>query len=55
MIDILKNRFLENPVRHRDLTWEDVEIRLRGNLKALDVLRRMEEDAEAYAMTMRRS
>ena len=43
MIDVLKNRFLENPVRHRDLTWEDVEICLRENHKALDVLRRMEE------------
>ncbi len=43
MIDVLKNRFLENPVRHMGITWEDVEIRLRGNQKALAVLRRMEE------------
>ena len=43
MIDILKNRFLANPIRHRNVTWEDVEMRLRVNPKTLDILRRMEE------------
>lgn len=43
MIDVLKHRFLENPMRHRDMTWEDVEKRLRVNQKALAILERMEE------------
>ena len=43
MLEILKNRFLANPMRHKDVTWEEVERRLCENRKALDILRRMEE------------
>lgn len=43
MLTILKNRFYENMARHPELSWEDVEERLRGNEKALAALRRMEE------------
>ena len=43
MIDILKNRFNENRMRHPHLEWEFVEERLSENKEALEVLRRMEE------------
>ena len=43
MLEILRNRFMDNMARHPDLRWEDVEERLRGNEKALAALRRMEE------------
>ena len=43
MLEILKNRFLSNPMRHKGVTWEDVEMRLNRNPQALDILHRMEE------------
>ena len=43
MIDILKSRFEQNMTRHPDLTWEDVDARLKENPDALKVLRSMEE------------
>lgn len=43
MIEVLKNRFLENITRHPDFSWEDVEARLRETAGALEILRRMEE------------
>ena len=43
MLETLKNRFEKNGQRHPDLTWEQVEARLRGNEKALAVLLAMEE------------
>ena len=43
MLDVLKNRFERYPSRHLELSWEQVEKRLRGNEKALAALRRMEE------------
>ena len=43
MIDILRDRFFANPVRHTGVEWEDVEARLRQSPEVLDVLRRMEE------------
>jgi hypothetical protein len=43
MIDILKKRFSANMSRHLDLAWEEIEVRLRGNERALEILRRMEE------------
>lgn len=43
MIEVLKNRFLDNPMRHQDIAWEDVEMRLNGNPEALAILKRMEE------------
>ena len=43
MLDILKKRFLDNSRRHPDLSWEQVESRLREREDALAVLQRMEE------------
>jgi len=43
MLATLKNRFEKNRQRHPDLTWEQVEARLRGNEKALAALLAMEE------------
>ena len=43
MIDVLKKRFIDNPVRHNGITWEEVELRLNKNAKALETLRLMEE------------
>ena len=43
MLETLKNRFEKNRQRHPDLTWEQVEARLRGNEKALAALLAMEE------------
>lgn len=43
MLNTIKTRFRENMTRHPDLTWELVEMRLRGNEKALMSLRRMED------------
>ena len=43
MLDILKKRFLDNRQRHPDLSWEQVESRLRENEAALAALQRMEE------------
>ena len=43
ILDVLSKRFAENMVRHPDLTWEDVEKRLKDVPDALTVLERMEE------------
>ncbi len=43
MIDILKNRFEKNKMRHPDISWEAVEARLRENEGSIELLRRMEE------------
>ncbi len=43
MLAILKKRFLENPARHSESSWEEVEARLVSNAAALETLRRMEE------------
>lgn len=43
MIDILKNRFNENRMRHPHLEWEYVEARLSENIEVLDILKQMEE------------
>ena len=43
MVETLKNRFVESMTRHPQLTWENVETRLRENERALASLRRMEE------------
>ncbi|WP_211280465.1 DUF4256 domain-containing protein [Pseudoscardovia radai] len=43
MIEVLKNRFLDNPMRHQGIAWEAVEMRLNGNPEALAILKRMEE------------
>ena len=43
IIEILKNRFIQNMSRHPDLEWDDVESRLNENEEALEALERMEE------------
>ncbi|MBQ1369175.1 MAG: DUF4256 domain-containing protein [Firmicutes bacterium] len=43
MIELLKNRFNENMIRHPDLSWENVEARLRDHADLLEILKRMEE------------
>ena len=43
MLPVLKTRFFEHMERHPDLTWEDVDARLREHPAALETLRRMEE------------
>ena len=43
MIDVLKQRFLDNMNRHEGVLWKDVEKRLLENSSALAVLRKMEE------------
>ncbi len=43
MINILKNRFNENRMRHPHLEWEYVETRLSENIEVLDILKQMEE------------
>ena len=43
MINILKNRFNENRMRHPRLEWEYVEARLSENIEVLDILKQMEE------------
>lgn len=43
IIEILKQRFQENPKRHLDIKWEDVEKRLLENPSKLNILTRMEE------------
>jgi len=43
MLAILKKRFHENPARHPDVSWEEVEARLAADAAALGTLRRMEE------------
>ena len=43
MINILKNRFNENRMRHPHLEWEYVEARLSENIEVLDILKQMEE------------
>ena len=41
MLEILKNRFIENMDRHPNLEWEYVESRLKDNTAALKALRYM--------------
>ena len=43
ILEILKNRFFQNMMRHPDLGWEFVETRLNENKEVLEVLRLMEE------------
>ena len=43
MMNTMKERFMENPDRHPDLKWEEVENRLNVHPEALAILRRMEE------------
>ncbi len=43
IIAILKQRFDDNPERHRGLVWEEIETRLRNQPAALYSLFRMEE------------
>ena len=43
MIELLEKRFLENPVRHPNLSWEYVRTRLLESADSLEVLKRMEE------------
>ena len=43
VLEILKNRFEEHPERHQELSWNDVESRLREAPDAVAILRRMEE------------
>lgn len=43
MLDILKKRFLDNMQRHPELSWDQVESRLREKEAALAALLRMEE------------
>ncbi|MBR3560980.1 MAG: DUF4256 domain-containing protein [Oscillospiraceae bacterium] len=43
MLTILEKRFHENPDRHPDLAWQEVEARLKANPQALETLRRMED------------
>lgn len=42
LINTLKNRFKENMKRHKDIQWEDVEARLKGNPNKLWSLYQME-------------
>lgn len=41
-LKILKARFESNMNRHKDMKWEDIEVRLRNNPKNIEVLKRME-------------
>ena len=43
MIELLKSRFIENMLRHPDLSWKQVETRLNDNENMLEILKRMEE------------
>ena len=43
MLELLKKRFHENSLRHPNLSWLNVENRLRDHQKALEILCRMEE------------
>ena len=42
LMDVLKERFDRNTAWHPDLSWEQVEQRLQGDPRVLDVLARME-------------
>ena len=42
MLEILKNRFLNNMTRHPDIEWKYVENRLMNVPDALETLERME-------------
>ena len=43
MLEILKQRFADNMPRHPELDWAEVERRLSGDPRALEVLGKMEE------------
>ena len=43
MIELLEKRFLENPGRHPNLSWEYVRTRLMESADSLEILKRMEE------------
>lgn len=43
MIELLEKRFLENPARHPNLSWEYVRTRLMESADSLEILKRMEE------------
>lgn len=43
MLETMRQRFLEHPERHPDVTWELVEQRLRDRPGTLEALARMEE------------
>ena len=43
MIELLEKRFLENPARHPNLSWEYVRTRLMESADSLEVLKRMEK------------
>jgi hypothetical protein len=43
LLRTLKARFEKNPQRHPNLAWAEVEARLQGATRTLDVLGRMEE------------
>ena len=52
MLEQLKKRFNENPERHPELSWEEVERRLAAAPEALTVLQRMEDSGgEPDALT----
>jgi hypothetical protein len=40
---LLKSRFLTNSHRHPDISWEDVETRLKAHPEKLTILEKMEE------------
>lgn len=42
IIEDLKSRFLANPHRHPDITWEALEVRILANPDKLAILERME-------------
>lgn len=42
LIDILKERFTKNLVRHKGIIWSDVEAKLKGNSEKLYALQQME-------------
>ena len=43
MIELLEKRFLENPARHPNLSWEYVRTRLMESADSIEILQRMEE------------
>ena len=42
LLKVLKQRFTNNPHRHENLTWEQVEKYFRANMPALEVVGKME-------------
>ncbi len=43
LLSILEARFNQHPARHKGITWEDVQDRLKANPKKLAVLQAMED------------